>query len=116
MGIMVGAQFIRAAFWDCLRAIHHEGSARGAINFRVFANLPRWSRLDCIFAVWVAGTAIKNTKATFAFGHESFFAHWAGDARMVQECSLLILFNKFAFWVISAGDEATKATITFKEI
>ena len=116
MRVMHWERFVTTSFWNCFCAEHHQRSARGAVYFFIITEIARWSCFDCILAIGVAGTAVKNTKATFSLHHKSFFAHWTWNTRVVAERARFIFFDKLAFWVATAGNKTAKATFSFHEI
>ena len=83
VGIMHGARLVATSFRYRFCAFHHQCATEGAIYFLVRTEIAGRLCFDRILAVRIIGTAVENTKATFAFGHKTFFANRAGDPRVV---------------------------------
>ena len=90
---MIWADFATASLRNGFGAFHHQGFAK-------FADAAGWFSFDDIFASWIIGTTIKDTKSSALFGH---FANAAEVAFYTGRASLLgrfIFFNIFAFWIV----------------
>ncbi|KKU81323.1 MAG: hypothetical protein UY07_C0021G0028, partial [Parcubacteria group bacterium GW2011_GWA1_47_8] len=113
---MIGTHFVATTLGYRFGAEHHEGAAGGGVCFFVHTEITGRPCFDCALAIRVVGATVKDTEATFAFGHKTFFTDRARDARVVCECGGIVFFYKLAFRVASTGDESSEATIAFDEV
>ena len=104
---VIGALLFAASFRDGLGPLHHERTTE-------FAQSAGWLGFDSVFAIRIIGAAVEDTITPATFGHFAFVTHGtlyaSGDLR-----SVFVLLDKFALWVIVAGDELAILSIALDE-
>lgn len=80
MRVVIGAGFVRTAFGDGFRPLHHKRSADSAVNFFILADIAGRFCFYGIFAFRIIGTAVKKPEPSSSFRHHSVFADWTGNA------------------------------------
>ena len=103
---MIGTGFIGASFGDRLGAFHHKCTTFLPVFIvaLISTETARWFGFNGVLTVGVIGTAVEYSEAATTFCHFTFIA----DGALYTSCylgSIFVLFDKFAFWIIVAGNK-----------